>query len=755
MSECCHGCKNIIFKPARYVESFNKLETSLQSFHAKVHSDRLSLKQCAEKGTCHLCIVLYGMLVNRERFGPDEIIDDRLVGRFSEISLWLFYQENSEGGEDEEDIDDWEFLEDGSQKEDAPFSVRYHHPLGGDNLCLLNPAVLSRTTWYEEQPSVIESAYEHLQPGLGNSDQDQSTGSDASMAFARGLIEKCRTSHVKCKEISNEYMHIPKRLLEVSRAMSTDEGVIILVDTASLISESPGTAPVQYATLSHRWNASYNYFTTVSNVTDHLSKGMQINLLPKTFAEACVTTRKLGVPYLWIDSLCIIQDSPEDKASEIPNMAYYYQNAQLNISASTQSLGGLWSDRDRKATSPFRISATLDLPGHSKRVLLYVAPELRTVQSHLDYRGWILQERIFPRRTLFFDAYWVSFECSEMSASESCPDGIQLDSSSNRRTVELAVATNLNRDCTLSIIGGLIRSTGPEQSAEMRRQTLILWYRILREYSFRLLSFESDRLDAISGLTARLSVILDDNDYIAGIWRSSIIECLQWRADDPLRGTLAIRQTAYRAPTWSWASCELPPRESFRDPSSGRTLALGTSHAFAESGVASRPVVEVVACEWEPQNAANPFGSLKSAKLTLRGSLLRGFAYTNGRAPDENAYFDTLEEEVGAMPEHALPMTSGGSFTRKELVWLRVSGKTREGDQASLITLVLPDTCDHKVVGYVYLLPLAEQAHQGGGDVLFCLVLKKVGPGTFERVGHSETRSCYLMQVAMRQIDLI
>lgn len=754
MPECCHGCENITFKPARYVESFDKLETSLQSFHAKVHSHRLSLKQCAEEGSCHLCIVLYGMLVNRGRFGPDDVIDGGLAGRFSEISLWLFYQENSEGGEDGEGFDDWEFLEDESQKEDAPFAVRFHHPLGGDNLRLLNPAVLSRSTWYAEQPSVTGTTSEHLQLGLSNTDQDQSTGSDASMAFARGLIEKCRTSHIKCRGVSNEYMRIPRRLLEVSEAMSTEEGVVILVDTTSLMSESPGTAPVQYATLSHRWNPSYNYFTTKSNVTDHLNQGMQISLLPKTFAEACVTTHKLGIPYLWIDSLCIIQDTSEDKASEIPNMAYYYQNAQLNISAATRSLGGLWSDRDRKATSPFRINATLDLPGHSKRVLLDVAPELRTVQSHLDYRGWILQERIFPRRTLFFDAYWVSFECSEMSASESCPDGIKLDSSSNRRTVELAVATSLNRDCTLSVIGGLIRSTGPTQSAEMRRQTLILWYRILREYSFRLLSFESDRLDAISGLAARLSVIMGDNDYIAGIWRSSIIECLQWRADDPLRGTLAIRQTAYRAPTWSWASCELLPRESFRDPNSGRTLALGTSHAFAESGVASRPVVEVVACEWEPQNKTNPFGSLKSARLTLKGSLLRGFAY-NGRAPDENAYFDTLEEEVGSMPEQSLPLTSGGSFTRRELVWLRVSGKTREGVQTSLITLVLPDTCDQKVVGYVYLLPLAEQAHQGDGDILFCLVLKKVGTGTFERIGHSETKSCYLMEVAMRQIDLV
>ncbi|KAG6368644.1 hypothetical protein INS49_002857 [Diaporthe citri] len=116
-------------------------------------------------------------------------------------------------------------------------------------------------------------------------------------------------------------------------------------------------------------------------------------------------------------------------------MADYYQNAELNLSASTQSIAGLWSDRDGEATKPFKINATLDLPEGRKEVLLELAPVLRADKSHLDYRGWILQERIFPRRTLFFDSYWISFECSQMSASESCPDGMDLTASSNPVTV--------------------------------------------------------------------------------------------------------------------------------------------------------------------------------------------------------------------------------------------------------------------------------------------------------------------------------
>ncbi|KAF3762783.1 HET-domain-containing protein, partial [Cryphonectria parasitica EP155] len=352
------------------------------------------------------------------------------------------------------------------------------------------------------------------------------------MAVAREWIENCTNKHTNCGKRSTEAGYTPTRLLDVSQAIDKSKGVVTLVDTTKHhnVALSDGTRTVEYATLSHRWNPSYTCFTETSNIDDHLTKGIQINLLPKIFAEACITARKLGLRYIWIDSLCIIQDSNTDKASEIPKMADYYQSAELNLSASTEVLEGLWSDRDGASTRPFKIKATLCLPaGKRKEVVIDLAPVLRTNKSHLDYRGWILQERIFPRRTLFFDAYWLSFECGEMSASESCPRGVRLDK---------AKCFQLTHNTTIG----------------NQRQILTLWYRILNEYSLRQLSFESDRLDAISGLAARLARTLGD-DYIGGIWRHSLLECLQWRPDDPLRGSEAtVRQTKYRAPTWSWAS---------------------------------------------------------------------------------------------------------------------------------------------------------------------------------------------------------
>lgn len=445
MSVSCNQCQHVVFEPA--------LDGDLCDFQAKIHPDEASLKHCVDKRNCHLCVVLHGMLENRKRFCPTGRQPSDLAGQFPDISLWLHY-----AGDGDEGSDDWEFIEDESNKEDAPQDVVFTHPLGSDEIRIQNPGSVARSTWYTEEPLDRAARYGYPLSPRCLETLDMSTASDVSMNLASKWIEICRATHENCRKRSTKTGYAPTRLLDVSEASDKSTGVVTLVDSAKLMAASRTPILVLYATLSHRWNPSHNYATTTSNVDEHQDMGMRIALLPKTFAEACITVRMLGLRYIWIDSLCVIQDSSEDKASEIPKMADYYQSAELNLSASTETLEGLWSDRDGTANKPFTINATLSLPEKKKEVVLELAPVLRAAKSHLDYRGWILQERIFPKRTLFFDAYWISFECSEMSASESCPQGVILDTSSNRVTVEKALGTHLDRDCTLSIIGGTVRS---------------------------------------------------------------------------------------------------------------------------------------------------------------------------------------------------------------------------------------------------------------------------------------------------------
>lgn len=448
MASDCHQCRNVIFTPGS--DQLGS-DSGLDDFEAVIHPDVASLKACTEQRKCRLCVVLYGMLDHRTRFGPSVRQSSSLQGKYPKICLSLHF-----GGFEESD--EWDILEDERHIEDTPKDIVFSHPLGTDEICIRNPQVIARSTWRADEPGKLYQSprADDIEASPVPKSTNTSTGSDETLALARRWIDNCCSMHETCEKRSSPTRRIPRRLLDVTRVVDKTNGVVHLINSAECMADV--SEMLQYVTLSHRWNPTYNCFTLSSNIHEHETQGIEMTRLPKTFAEACVTVKKLGLTYLWIDSLCIIQDSNTDKASEIPNMADYYQNAELNLSASTQSIAGLWSDRDGEATKPFKINATLDLPEGRKQVLLELAPVLRADKSHLDYRGWILQERIFPRRTLFFDSYWISFECSQMSASESCPDGMDLTASSNPVTVESVMGTQLDRDCSLTIIGGFIRT---------------------------------------------------------------------------------------------------------------------------------------------------------------------------------------------------------------------------------------------------------------------------------------------------------
>jgi Heterokaryon incompatibility protein (HET) len=76
--------------------------------------------------------------------------------------------------------------------------------------------------------------------------------------------------------------------------------------------------------------------TVSSNLTSHEHyKGIAIQTLPKTFRDTFSVVRHLGIPLLWIDAFCIVQDDPDDITEQLSRMRFYYQNARVTIAIST------------------------------------------------------------------------------------------------------------------------------------------------------------------------------------------------------------------------------------------------------------------------------------------------------------------------------------------------------------------------------------------------------------------------------------
>ncbi|KAL8388885.1 hypothetical protein RB599_010180 [Gaeumannomyces hyphopodioides] len=643
-----------------------------------------------------------------------------------------------------------------------------------------HPEILSKARW-------AQGYYQHLDDGLAGSAgakttaqeaavlgpgpskvgalaaMDDSTGSDAAMRLAAQWINICRQGHKSCQRTLGPHTGniLPTRLLDLSGALKPD-GAIVVVKTGSL------SRATEYATLSHRWTPDNPCTLTTSNQDELGREGIHLGKLSRTFAEACVTTRKLGIGYLWIDSLCILQDSGADKANEIPLMADYYENAVLNVAASAESVGGLWRIRDGRATTPFKLPVSLRIPGpvsHTKKLVLELAPKLRAPPSHLDSRGWILQERIFPLRTLFFDSYWISFDCAEMAASESCPSGLAKPPDSPKSLGD-ALGSNSGRDYSLSAAGGRIRRlrelssaatvSGRTPSQANRKGAYTLWQRVVEDYSRRALTFESDRLPAIAALATRMARLLDDT-YVAGLWRSRMLEGLEWDCSGKYwreRRRASVR----RAPSWSWACLEHRLQDAPPGPSTqqGR-LPYGVGY----EDIADEVVDEVELLSVEGVGSSTLDGS-PDAKLIVKGRPVRCRIYRSDDVPrlvGTSTHSERLESiptdvKVTAVDELVPPNDKNRTDT---LYWrIHAAGRDGAGDRGMMTMTVMVDDYEEmeKCGGVAWVLPL-RQKHITGFWMLFSVVLREVSDGVFERVGVVKGKKDTMLRAQEKMVTLV
>ncbi|OAL44435.1 HET-domain-containing protein, partial [Pyrenochaeta sp. DS3sAY3a] len=306
-------------------------------------------------------------------------------------------------------------------------------------------------------------------------------------------ISTCRETHQNCQASSLARLKagLPTRLLDVSQSSSADKMKARLCYTK----EIPPDA--EYLSLSHTWGVE-EFFTLKKKNEDELMRDIPITLLPQSFQDAIYVTGALKHRYLWIDSLCIIQDDPDDWRKECMRMADVYKNAVLNLSASWVSSNKNGFLVNQRSNNPVPVLVNKDCP-EENLVISEDSPWESVWSGPLFTRAWVLQEQILAPRAVHFTENQIHWECEDLYANEVIPLGVP--------TVE---TRGIHEDPA---------SLYP------------IWMQIIEEFSSRRITVDSDRLPALDGLASEFAQGLEvaKSTFIYGLWRNDLPRQLLWR----------------------------------------------------------------------------------------------------------------------------------------------------------------------------------------------------------------------------------
>jgi hypothetical protein len=352
------------------------------------------------------------------------------------------------------------------------------------------------------------------------------TGSAETTEFTNQQLLFCNEKHAVCKSVLSKESWYPTRLVDLQPPKHQNDGHVRLV----LSIEDKVNSP--YVSLSHCWGGA-DILKLMKTTIKTFRQRISLSDLPKTFVDAITATRALGIRYIWIDSLCIIQDSKKDWAQEAVLVHKVYRNAYLNIAAtnSKNSFEGLFYDREPVSLGeePVQLS-TGPLSGRYR--LIDVGYYTHMIdQAPLNRRAWVVQERLLSPRTLHFAAEQVLWDCYEITSCESCPSGID-----RWKPLHTGYVNAKRGSWTL---------TGTTSVDEGIQQ----WSDIVSDYSNTGISFMKDKIVAISGVAEHMQNILGD-EYCAGLWRRKIEMQMCWQANR--ESSRSAQFGVQRAPSWSW-----------------------------------------------------------------------------------------------------------------------------------------------------------------------------------------------------------
>ncbi|KAH7386378.1 heterokaryon incompatibility protein-domain-containing protein [Cadophora sp. MPI-SDFR-AT-0126] len=402
----------------------------------------------------------------------------------------------------------------------------------------------------------------------------------------KSWIDECHSSHRFCGVARSGF--VPTRLLDVGMR---DEAVTRLVELESKVG-------IKWASLSYVWGGPQEVRTTKNTLSEHLTS-IQVASLPQTLIDAIKVCRQLEIPFLWIDALCIVQDDPEDLFRELKSMASIYQHSYLTISAACAKrvqdgfLGKIVYSYDDFPPTQVRYESR---SGETGYVLVCQDGHNRVLRGDsIRTRAWTFQEDLLSPRLLRYSTDFMGWFCRSACKYDGKWKGRD----------RLYMTDSYDWNC-----GDVPCVSGRPMPA---------WEPIVASYSRRAMTDRSDRLTALSAI-AEVFAESHNHTYLAGLWRESLPLGLCWMVEQGLREP---REKKFRAPSWSWASIDTPVRyaggwwitdSEIQDKNYGKGLLIGVTTVVDGA--------EVVDAEVIPTSPGTQYFSIKSASLTMTGSMM-------------------------------------------------------------------------------------------------------------------------------------
>ncbi|KAH7628019.1 heterokaryon incompatibility protein-domain-containing protein, partial [Sordaria sp. MPI-SDFR-AT-0083] len=379
-----------------------------------------------------------------------------------------------------------------------------------------------------------------------------STDSEETLSTARFWLKECLKEHTECgmrsvSRAKSAPVKLPTRLIYFGEAQGQLAPRLVLTSASSTLEAT------SYFTLSPSWSITTKA-TSLKLRTENLQKlqeAIPLESLPQTFRNAMGMTRRLGYQYIWIDSLCIIQDSHEDWENEAVTMCDVHGNSACTIAAS----GPAKWDRCYVQLNPLPLfPCHINVANH--HIPVYAIPydwnwdfDEMNKDSHIFQRGWIMQERLLSSRVIFTGHSQFHWECCHFRTNEAF-------------TFAFGAGPNITQLPKLTFHAlcdsehsatDVAHSTGMPLDPDIL-EVYSLWTKLLSDYTKMDLSYQSDKLMALAGI---VKAVQDSRGWtnVAGTWKEFWPLELLWRPTFS-KMKAKLTPTGLGLPSWSWAATE-------------------------------------------------------------------------------------------------------------------------------------------------------------------------------------------------------